>query len=354
VRVSRWIIAAGVAALVAAVAVGTALGGGKTPTTQKAPTFKAALISDVVGFNDSGFNKLQLAGLKRAAKKIPGVKAIPLVSHSAADYDPNYTTAVNDGAKIIVAAGFLLEGTVKKFATQYPNIKFAITDDSVKNIGGLKNEEGITYATEQGGCLVGVIAAKMAKSMGHKIIGVAGGVKIPPVDSYIAGYKYCAAKAVKGTKTLVQYSNDFADVSKCSQIAQNEIGQGAEVIFQVAGPCGDGALKEAATLHKWGIGVDANEYKVSSRILTSALKKTDVGVYKTVARAATHHWKGNADILFSLKNNGVGIATGKGGMSPKVKPAWIKLMNQYKARILKGTLKVPSCLKGTSGCAHGA
>jgi basic membrane protein A len=353
VRVSRWIIAAGVAALVAAVAVGTALGGGKTPTTQKA-TFKAALISDVVGFNDSGFNKLQLAGLKRAAKKIPGVKAIPLVSHSAADYDPNYTTAVNDGAKIIVAAGFLLEGTVKKFATQYPNIKFAITDDSVKNIGGLKNEEGITYATEQGGCLVGVIAAKMAKSMGHKIIGVAGGVKIPPVDSYIAGYKYCAAKAVKGTKTLVQYSNDFADVSKCSQIAQNEIGQGAQVIFQVAGPCGDGALKEAAKLGKWGIGVDANEYKVSNRILTSALKKTDVGVFKTVQRAATHHWKGNADILFSLKNNGVGVATGKGGMSPKVKPAWIKLMNQYKARILHGKLKVPSCLKGTAGCQHGA
>jgi basic membrane protein A len=353
VRVSRWLLAAGVAAIAAAITVGTALGSAKAPAAQKA-TFPAALVSDVVGFNDSGFNKLQLAGLKRAAKKIKGVKAIPLVSHSAADYDPNYTTAVNDGAKIIVAAGYLLESTVKKFATQYPNIKFAITDDSVNYIGNLPNEEGITYATEQGGCLVGVLAAKMAQSMGHKIIGVAGGVKIPPVDSYIAGYKYCAAKAVKGTKTLIQYSNDFADVSKCSAIAQNEIGQGAQVIFQVAGPCGDGALKEAAALHKWGIGVDANEYKVSKRILTSALKKTDVGVYKTVLRAATHHWKGNKDILFSLKNNGVGVATGKGGMSPKVKPAWIKVMNKYKKQILKGKLKPPSCLKGTTGCTHGA
>ena len=352
-RVSRWLLAAGVAAIAASIAVGTALGSAKAPAAHKA-TFKAALISDVVGFNDSGFNKLQLAGLKRAAKEIPGVKAIPLVSHSASDYDPNYTTAVNDGAKVIVAAGFLLEGTVQKFATANPNIKFAITDDSVNNIGNLPNEEGIAYATQQGGCLVGVIAAKMAQSMGHKIIGVAGGVKIPPVDSYIAGYKYCAAKAVPGTKTLVQYSNDFADVSKCSAIAQNEIGQGAQVIFQVAGPCGDGALKEAASLGKWGIGVDANEYKVSNKILTSALKKTDVGVFDTVKAAATHHWKGNHDILFSLKNNGVGVAMGKGGMSPKVKPAWIKLMNQYKAQILKGKLKPPSCLKGTAGCVHGA
>jgi basic membrane protein A len=341
-----------VAAIAAAIVVGTALGSAKAPAAQKA-TFPAALVSDVVGFNDSGFNRLQLAGLKRAAKQIPGVKAIPLVSHSASDYQPNYTTAVNDGAKIIVAAGYLLEPTVKQFATQYPNIKFAITDDSVANIGNLPNEEGITYATQQGGCLVGVIAAEMAKSMGQKIIGVAGGVKIPPVDSYIAGYKYCAAKAVKGTKTLVQYSNDFANVAKCSAIAQNEIGQGAQVIFQVAGPCGDGALKEAATLHKWGIGVDANEYKVSSRILTSALKKTDVGVYDTVKRAATHHWIGNKDINFNLKNNGVGVAMGKGGMSPKVKPAWIKLMNQFKTEILSGKLKPPSCLKGP-GCPNGA
>jgi basic membrane protein A len=332
-----------VAALAAAIVVAT-LGTAKAPAAQKAG-YKAALISDVVGFNDSGFNKLQLQGLKKAAKKVHGT-AIPLVSHSQSDYQPNYTTAVHDGAKIIVAAGYLLGDTMKAFATQYPNIKFAITDDNVAFVGGLKNEQGITYATEQGGCLVGVLAAKMAKSMGHKIIGVAGGQEIPPVDSYIAGYKYCAAKAVPGTKTLVQYSNDFANVAKCSAIAQNEIGQGAEVIFQVAGPCGDGALKEAAALHKWGIGVDANEYKVSKRILTSALKQTGVGVYKTVVAAANGHFHGGKDYNFNLKNGGVGVAMGKGGMSPKVKPAWIKVMNQYKAKILSGKLKVPSKCAG--------
>jgi basic membrane protein A and related proteins len=344
VRARRWVLAAGVAALAAAIVVGT-LGTAKAPAAQKAG-YKAALISDVVGFNDSGFNKLQLKGLKKAAKKIHGT-AIPLVSHSQSDYQPNYTTAVHDGAKIIVAAGYLLGDTMKAFATQYPKIKFAITDDPVSAVGGLKNEQGITYATEQGGCLVGVLAAKMAKSMGHKIIGVAGGQEIPPVDSYIAGYEFCAKKAVKGTKILVQYSNDFADVSKCSAIAQNEIGQGAQVIFQVAGPCGDGALKEASALHKWGIGVDANEYKVAKRILTSALKQTGVGVYKTVVSAAKGHFHGGKDFNFSLKNGGVGVALGKGGMSPKVKPAWIKLMNQFKTKILKGKLKVPAV------CKHG-
>ena len=194
---------------------------------------------------------------------------------------------------------------MKAFAQQYPSIKFAITDDPVSAVGGLKNEEGITYATEQGGCLVGVLAAKMAQSMGKKIIGVAGGQEIPPVDTYIAGYKFCARKAVKGTKVLVQYSNDFADVAKCSTIAQNEIGQGAQVIFQVAGPCGDGALKEASALGKWGIGVDADEYNVAKHILTSALKQTGTGVYDTVVAAAQGHFKAGKNLVFNLNNKGV-------------------------------------------------
>ena len=335
-RVRRWMFAAGVAALAVAIAIGGALGSSKADAAQKAG-YKAALVSDVAGFNDNGFNKNQLKGLKQAAKKLGGT-AFPIVSHSSSDYQPNYNTAVHDGAQIIIAAGFLLGPTVKQYAQQYPNTKFAITDDPVSDIGGFKNEEGITYATQEGGCLVGVLAAKMAQKMGHKVIGVAGGLKIPPVDSYIAGYKYCAAKAVKGTKTVVQYSGDFVDQSKCSAIAQNEIqGQKAQVIFQVAGLCGDGALKEASKLHKWGIGVDADEYSVASRILTSALKKTDVGVYDTILAASKGHFKGGQNLLFNLKNNGVGV----GKISPKVPKSWITLMNSYKAKMIAGTLKPP-------------
>jgi basic membrane protein A and related proteins len=347
VRFRRWMLAAGVVALAAAIAVGTALGSSKAPTAKKA-AYKTALVSDVAGFNDNGFNKNQLKGLNQAHSKL-GVTVFPIVSHSSSDYQPNFNTAVHDNAQLIIAAGFLLGDTVKQYATQYPNIKFAITDDPVAAIGGLKNEEGITYATQEGGCLVGVLAAKMAQKMGHKTIGVAGGLKIPSVDSYIAGYKYCAAKAVKGTKTIIQYSGDFQDESKCSTIAQNEINSGAQVIFQVAGLCGDGALKEASKLHKWGIGVDADEYSVASRILTSALKQTGTGVYDTIQGAAKGHFKGGTDLLFNLKNNGVGV----GKISPKVPKSWITLMNTYKTQIIKGKLKPPSCLKG-KGCPKGA
>jgi basic membrane protein A and related proteins len=338
VKVSRWIALALVAVLGATVAASAALG---KPTASAAPKagFVAALVSDVAGFNDNGFNKNQLVGLKKAAKKIHGT-AVPLVSHSASDYTPNFNSAIRKGAKVVVAAGFLLAPTMKTYSKKFPSIDFAITDDSYKAAGGGKNVEGLTYATEQGGCLVGVLAAKEAQKMGGNTIGAVGGIKIPPVDSYIAGYKYCANKAVPGTKTLVQYSNDFNAQDKCATVAQNEMGQGATVIFQVAGGCGIGALKAAASAGNWGIGVDADEFSVSSKILTSAIKKTDVGVYDAVTQAAAGKFHGGSDLLLNLKNNGVSV----GKIHPSVPASWIKLMNGYRAKIVAGKLKVPAAL----------
>jgi basic membrane protein A and related proteins len=334
------------AVAVALVAAGCGGGGGSggnstTTTTSAASNFKAALVSDVAGFNDNGFNKNQLLGLNKMKSQI-GIQALPIVSHSSSDYVPNYNKAVHANSNLIIAAGFLLGDTVKKYAHQYPKIKFAITDDPVSAIGGYPNEIGITYATQEVGCLVGVLAAKEAQKMNGGqpgTISAVGGIKIPPVDSYIAGYQYCANKAVPGTKTVVNYSNSFTDESACAAQAQNQIsGQKSQVVFQVAGLCGDGALKEASKLGKWGIGVDVDEYHVASKILTSATKKTDVGVETAIRLAESGHWPGGKDISLDLKNHGVGVGT----ISPTVPQAWINTMNQYKSQIIAGTLTPPA------------
>lgn len=335
------------AAAVTLVAAGCGGGGGgsggsSTTTTSAASAFKAALVSDVAGFNDNGFNKNQLLGLEKMKAQL-GITALQAVSHSSSDYVPNFNKVIHSGANLVIAAGFLLGDTVKKYAHQYPKIKFAITDDPVSAIGGYKNEIGITYATQQVGCLVGVLAAKEAQKMnGGKpgTIGAVGGIKIPSVDSYIAGYQYCANKAVPGTKTTTSYSNSFTDESACATQAQNEIGSGAQVVFQVAGLCGEGALKEASKLNKWGIGVDVDEYHVAPRILTSATKKTDVGVETAIRDAESGHFPGGTDITLDLKNAGVGVGT----ISPTVPQAWINTMNQYKSQIIAGTLKPPATL----------
>jgi basic membrane protein A and related proteins len=350
VKLSRWIALAVVAALVGTVAASTALGGAKKPAVHKA-SFTAALVSDIGKFTDKGFNQNQLKGLNNAKTKF-GITAIPLQSNSASDYAPNFNTAVRKGANLVIAAGFLLAPTEATYAAKFPNVDFAITDYTVHtspfaNKKGVvlpayaKNVEGLTYAANESGCLVGVLAAKMAQKMGGNTVGAVGGLKIPPVDIWIAGYKYCVQKVAPGMKVIVQYSNDFVATDKCQTVAQNEIAQGAKVLFQVAGGCGLGTLKAADDAGIWGIGVDVDQYNLAKRVLTSGIKRVDTGVFDAIQQAQAGQFKGGQDLLFNLKNGGVGV----GKISPSASPAWVKLMNSYKAKIIAGTLKVPSALK---------
>ena len=318
-----------------------------TTTTSGSKKITVALISDVGHFNDKSFNQSQLEGLNRA-KATLGITAIPLQSNGASDYLPNLTQAVRRKADLIISAGFLLAPATATVAKKYPNLHFAITDYPVEaapfatKTGKVlfKNVMGLTYAANESGCLVGVLAAKMAQKKGKKVIGAVGGIKIPPVDIWIAGYRYCAQKAVPGTKVLINYSQDFVAADKCKTQAQNLIAQGAQVLFQVAGLCGLGTLKAADDAGIWGIGVDKDQYNDAKRVLTSGVKRVDVGVYDAIKAAQQGNFKGGSDLLFNLKNNGMSV----GKINPAVPKGYINLMNQYKQDIISGKLKVPSAL----------
>ncbi len=245
----------------------------------------------------------------------------------------------------MIAAGFLLADSIATMAKKYPNTNFAITDYPVeaapfadkKGTPLFKNVEGLTYAANEGGCLVGVLAAKMAQRMGTKTISAVGGLQIPPVDIWIAGYKYCAQKAVPGTKVLVGYSQDFGAQDKCATVAKNQLGQGSQVVFEVAGGCGIGALKAASAANKWGIGVDVDQYKLASRVLTSGIKRVDNGVYQAIQQVKAVRFAGGSDLVFNLANGGIGVGT----INPAVTASDKKLMNLYKAQIISWQAEGP-------------
>jgi basic membrane protein A len=315
---------------------------GRASTQASKATFTAALVSDIGKFNDRSFNQSQKEGLIRAQKKLH-VKIKALQSNSTSDYIPNLTQAVRLHANLIIAAGFLLADATDTVAKKYPKLHFAITDYDAKTapFNGQKNVMGLTYAANESGCLVGVLAAKMAQKAGKKVIGAVGGLKIPPVDIWIAGYKFCAQKAVPGTQVLIDYSQDFVASDKCKTVAENMIGQGAQVLFQVAGGCGLGTLKAAASAGIWGIGVDKDQYHDAARVLTSGVKRVDNGVYQAIQKTmAKKGFKGGGNLLFNLKNGGMSV----GKINPSVPKAYIALMNTYKTKIIKKQLHVPAKL----------
>src|SRR5436190_16267264 len=213
---NKRLLPLGLAALAAALC--TAVGFVSSGTAAPQATFRAALVSDVGRFNDKGFNQFQLIGLKRAAKQLK-IQYRAVESRSSADYLPNMASLARSGYNIVISAGFLLADATEDVADQFPNIKFAITDQGVAAFKRKhSNIEGLTYATQENSYLVGCLAAKVAARAGSKNISVVGGIKIPPVDTFLAGYKAGALKCVAGTTVSIGYSQDFIDQAKCKSI----------------------------------------------------------------------------------------------------------------------------------------
>jgi basic membrane protein A and related proteins len=346
---SKRRVTAGVLAALMLAAVLAALlpaGGSARPNA----TFKAALISDVGHFNDKGFNQSQLAGLTLAKKKLK-IQTLAIQSNNSSDYIPNITSAIRQNSNIVIAAGFLMADAIKTVAAQFPDTHFAITDDTVSSAFGdfkgadVHNIEGLTYATQQNSYLIGCMAAMVTKAAkGKQIIGVVGGIKIPPVDVFLAGYEAGAQKCVPGTTVLKGYSQNFVSQDLCKNVAENQIAGGAHVIFAVAGLCGLGALSAAKDHGIWGVGVDRDQSFLGSYILTSAVKRVDVGVYNAIKAAKAGKFKGGSNAVFNLKNKGVAL----GKISPKLKG---KLRKQILAKvavlqkqIISGKIKVPTAV----------
>ena len=336
-------------ATVAVVAVSLAGTGAAAPSKQHAG-YSAGLVSDVGRFNDKGFNQNQLTGLKFAKSHIPGLTTTALESHSVGDYLPNFASLARKGVNIIIGAGFLLANQEATVAKQFPNTKFAITDYTAhippfadkKGNPLVKNVEGLTYATQENSYLVGCIAGSMAKIKGgSQTIGVVGGLKIPPVDAFLAGYQAGAKKCNPAIKVLIGYSQDFIDPAKCKTVAQNQIDQGSQVEFNVAGPCGLGTLDAAKGAGIWGIGVDVDQSYLGSHILTSAVKRVDRGVYLAIKGAQNGQFAGGSDLVFNLKNQGVAL----GKISPNVPASVLKTVAGLRAQIVAGTLKPPTAVK---------
>ncbi len=314
-------------------------------TTGSAPksNFKVGLVTDTGGLNDHGFNYLSNAGLEKAEKEL-GVQGSVVQSKSESDYVPNLQKFAQQGYNLVIAVGFLMENAVKQVAPQYPNTKFLIIDDPIE---GIPNVTSAMFKTEQCGYLVGAMAGLMEKQTGIKelnpqnVLGVVGGMKIPPVTSYIAGFQQGVEKTDPGAKVIVKFANSFTDQALGSNIAKDEISNGADIVFQVAGGTGVGVIKAAQTSGVFSIGVDADQaYLAPESVLTSALKGVDTATYDVIKDTLQNNFKSGIQ-YFDLANDGVGI----GKVNGKVPKDIVDQVNQLAQQIKDGTIKVSADMK---------
>ena len=303
------LLALGTGALVACGEDDESGGGGSAESTPAGDKkIKIAMVTDIGGLNDRGFNALAYKGLQQAKSDL-GADIRVVTSKSNADYVPNLSTLARQKYDLVVAVGFLMGDATAKVAKSFPQTNFAIVDFPAGALKGKpKNVRGLLFKEAEAGYLVGYMAGLYAKEKGgNQAVTSVGGQKVPAVDAYIAGYQAGAKKANPEVKTEFSYSQDFVDQAKCKEIALNQIDDGSQVVFAVAGQCGLGALDAAKEKNVQSIGVDADQGYVNSNVMTSALKKVDVAVFETAKAVQDGSFKAGEDGLFDVKNGGVGL-----------------------------------------------
>ena len=320
-------------------------------TAAKAQTkVRVALVTDIGGLNDKGFNTLANLGLKKAKAKLgANLETRVYITNTDADRTPNLQRAAQDGYQLVIANGVLFSfGPLDTVAPAFKSTKFLGTDVDLNAVKGKpSNIRGVQFREQEAGCLVGNIAALEAKRQpGADIISAVGANKVTAIVRFFAGYKFCAKRANKGVKVITQYANDptFNDQAKCKATALSQIARGSRVVFQVAGGCGLGALDAAKQKKRWAIGVDADQGFFGPHVLTSATKHVETSVYDAIIGFQKNPaaWKTGFNVNYTAKNGGVGYGKLSKALPKKVAAQY----NRSSAALLKlmasGKVKPPA------------
>ena len=315
------------------------------PATSEAPKLKVGMAFDVGGRGDQSFDDSAAAGLDKAAAEF----GIEVKDAAATNGEAESARAerlqqlIDAGFTNIVAVGFAYANAVGQVAKENPDVKFAIVDDA-SEASTADNIMNITFAENEGSFLVGAAAALKSES-GH--IGFVGGVETDLIKKFEAGF-VAGAKAAKAdikvdSKYLTQPPDfsGFASVDKGKAAAEGMYQNGADIVYHAAGGSGGGVFTAAKAAKKWAIGVDSDQALTAAEdvrdvILTSMIKRVDVGVYTFIKSVHENAFKGG-NTVFDLKADGVGYSTTNGHIDD-IKDK----LEAYKADIIGGKITVPA------------
>jgi basic membrane protein A and related proteins len=350
VRVSRRMSIVSAALAVVLLAGLAALVGSSSSKASGKATVKVAIVTDIGGLNDKGFNHLAYVGLQKAQKKLK-VQGRVYITNSASDRTPNLQSAAQAGYGLVIGVGALYTfGPLDAVAPAFPKTHFAGIDVNWPDLSKKPtNVRGIQFREQEAGYMVGYIAGLQIKRhpyKGQQRVAAVGANKVPAIVRFLAGYRAGAKKANKKVKVDLVYANDptFADQAKCKETTLNEIGKGAGIVFEAAGQCGLGGLNAAKQKKVWGIGVDADQGFLGPHILTSATKKVDLAVYQAIAtyKKSPAKYKGGFNQTYTVKNGGVGYGKLSSKLSKADRTFLTKKVEAIRKLIAQGKIKPPS------------
>jgi basic membrane protein A len=321
--------------------------GGESTTSEETEAPQSDLMVgmayDVGGRGDQSFNDSAAAGLDQAVAEFGVTSQESEAEDGEAENarEERLRTFADAGFNPIIAVGFAYGPSIGVVSAEYPDVNFAIIDDSSVEAD---NVASLVFAEEQGSFLVGAAAALKSET-GQ--VGFVGGVETPLIQKFQAGYEAGVAAVDPDITVDVTYLTQvpdfsgFGDPAKGKTAAQGMFDNGADIVYHAAGGSGGGVFEAASESGNLAIGVDSDQYNtadpsVQDVILTSMLKNVDVAVYTYLSEVVGGTVPSGVT-TYDLAADGVGYST-SGGQVDDIAGD----LDAYKQQIIDGEIEVPT------------
>ncbi len=321
------------------------------PRGSAAPVDRSGLdigiVFDVGGRGDKSFNDGAYRGAERAEREL-AARVRFIEPGEGSDREAGLRLLASEDMDLVVGVGFIFTDDLTQLAEEYPRIHFAGVDYSLKTdsagnvIPPPPNLAALKFREEQGSFLVGALAALVGHS---KRVGFVGGMDIPLIHKFEAGYRAGVKYVCSDCTVIAQYAgvtpDAFRNPGRGKELALSQYQHGVNIIFHASGSTGLGVFEAARQMNKLAIGVDADQWaEAPGHVLTSMVKGVDAAVFDQVRRVKDGTFKGGV-YEYGLAEGGVGYVYDARNRA-LIPDSVHAVLERLQADIIAGRIHVPS------------
>jgi len=318
--------------------------------------YEIGFVTDIGQLRDKSFNQGTWEGIEQYANENNKTCKYyqPGDGENVTD-DDRYNAmkaAIDNGAKIVVCAGFMQAEALVKAAIEYKDVKFVFIDgwtltDEKENV--LDNVAAIVFKEEQSGYLAGYAAVME----GYTRLGFTGGGGGTNPACQRFGYGFIqganAAAEAKNVNVDMKYSwlygSTFSASSDLEAMLDGWYDTGkVETIFACGGSMCNSAFAAADKNGGKVIGVDVDQSSQSNTVITSATKGLSEAAMNALDKFYNDKWAeiGGTTTSLGVNENAVSLPTATWSL----KNFTVEAYNELYAKLKAGTIVVDNDPEG--------
>ena len=281
-----------------------------------------------LSFNDSAYAGLQLAqemhgiAFETAEWQNPMLNKITLENWAKANFD------------LIIGIGYRNAASISEVAAQFSDKRFAVVD--TQGEGG--NVWSATYREYEGDFVVGVLAGLVTQT---NMVGFIGGGITPIIRRIELGFAQGVQNVDPNISFISDYVGEFDDPVKGRLLAETQYTLGVDVIYQVAGGCGFGAIEAAKEFGRWIISTGADHSDLAPHaILTSRIKNVGKPVSDVIDAVIQGRFEGGITKSYGFAEGGLMMAPIRSTVFNVVNPSIQNILQEIQAQVITGAIKV--------------